>query len=117
MAAGAFQLGWSVIWIACLSALSIIDRSGRLIVFGYFVFKASYVVAPMIGGAIAGYGGYSMITWATAAVVFLGCSLLIQAERRTRPALVPSLHKGLVRKHVERPARGFATWVANTLTA
>ncbi len=89
LAASGLQSGWSVIWIVCLGAMAAIDRSGRLVVLGYFVFKLSYAIAPVLAGTLAAYSSYFMLTLFSGVLLALACLLLGIAEygaRRTQLA-------------------------------
>lgn len=85
-AASAFQLGWSVIWIALLAMLAAVDRRGQLIVLGYFTFKLAYAIAPAVAGSIASIWGYQHVVWVAGTLLLIASALIASAERVARPA-------------------------------
>jgi len=84
IASGAFQFGWTISQVACVATLTRVDKSGRGIVLGYFVFKAAYSIAPVIAGALVTSSGYAIIAGASATLFLSAWVLAIISEHRAR---------------------------------
>jgi predicted MFS family arabinose efflux permease len=86
IAASVLQSGWSIVWIVCLGAMAAIDRSGRLVVLGYFVFKLSYAIGPVAAGSIVAATGYLTLSVVAGFIILFACILFDVAERGARRA-------------------------------